>query len=244
MLTWPCSTHPGCVSGTVLRATTTTSHQQKVSSVLSYSFLFESRRETMLLTTCRNLIHAEIWFMQKTVLWPSFTFPRNLHFICPHGICYGFEVMQSSELPRHPFQIFRQRFHTAPRVIMCANRTNTVWTGSQTSSCSKPFSLAHVGCSLGYCLDTYKHMSLKEINSQVNEQANAGLQRQLAYMTPHNFMFTISLFILVKNMDIQRKLDVSSIRIWYLFLFVSALYHIIIHTVIFNLSIRILLKHV
>ena len=59
-------------------------------------------------------------------------------------------------------------------------------------------------------------MSLKEINSQVNEQANAGLQRirgQLAYMTPQNFMFTISLFISVKNMDIQRKLDVSAIRI-------------------------------
>ena len=58
-------------------------------------------------------------------------------------------------------------------------------------------------------------MSLKEINSQVNEQANAGLQRirgQLAYMTPQNFMVTVSLFISVKNMDIQRKLDVSAIR--------------------------------
>ena len=74
----------------------------------------------------------------------------------------------------------------------------------------------HVGCSSGYCLDTYKHMSLREINSQVNKQANAGLQRirgQLAYMTPQNSMFTICLFISVKNMDIQRKLDVSSIRI-------------------------------
>ena len=74
----------------------------------------------------------------------------------------------------------------------------------------------HVGCPLGYCLDTYKHMSLREINSQVNEQANAGLQRireQLAYMTSQNFMFTITLFISVKSMDIQRKLDVSSIRI-------------------------------
>ena len=59
-------------------------------------------------------------------------------------------------------------------------------------------------------------MSLKEINSQVNEQANAGLQRirgQLAYMTPQNFMFTISLFISVKNMDIRGKLDVSAIRL-------------------------------
>ena len=36
----------------------------------------------------------------------------------------------------------------------------------------------------------------KGYNSQVNEQANAGLQwirGQLAYMTPENFMFTLKL---------------------------------------------------
>ena len=40
--------------------------------------------------------------------------------------------------------------------------------------------------------NTYKQMAIKDINSQVSEQANAGLQRirgQLAYMTPENFMF-------------------------------------------------------
>ena len=49
-------------------------------------------------------------------------------------------------------------------------------------------------------------MSLKEINLQVNEQMNAGLQRirgQLAYMTPE--LFIHYLFILMKNMDIQKK---------------------------------------
>ena len=59
-------------------------------------------------------------------------------------------------------------------------------------------------------------MSLKEINSQVNEQANAGLQRirgQLAYMTPENFMFTIALYFSIKNSDLQRKLDISAIRL-------------------------------
>ena len=34
---------------------------------------------------------------------------------CPHGICYGFEVMLSCESPRHPFSIFRHRFHVAPQ---------------------------------------------------------------------------------------------------------------------------------
>ena len=43
----------------------------------------------------------------------------------------------------------------------------------------------HIGCSSGYCLDEYCAMDIKTINSQVNEQANSGLQRikgQLAYM--------------------------------------------------------------
>ena len=144
---------------------------------------------------------------------------------CPHGICYGFEVMQSSESPRHPLNIFRHRFLRPPQVIVydnacklhqyCLNREpyffqNTLfvvdrfhWRG-------------HVGCSSGYCLDTYKHMAIKEINSQVNEQANAGLQcirGQLACMTPENFMFTLKLFLTIKNKDIQRKLDMSLLHV-------------------------------
>jgi len=50
----------------------------------------------------------------------------------------------------------------------------------------------HVGYSSGYCLDTYQHMAIKEINSQVKlmNKQNADLQHirgQLAYMTPENF---------------------------------------------------------
>ena len=54
------------------------------------------------------------------------------------------------------------------------------------------------------------------INSQVNEQANAGLQHikgQLAYMSADNFMFHLSLFLAVKNIDTRKKLDVSCIRL-------------------------------
>ena len=50
------------------------------------------------------------------------------------------------------------------------------------------------------------------MNSQVNEQANAGLQhikRQLAYMSVVNFMFHLSLFLVVKNIDARKKLDVA-----------------------------------
>ena len=47
-----------------------------------------------------------------------------------------------------------------------------------------------------------KNMDTKHINSQINEQANAGLQRikgQLANMKPANFMFTLSLFLAITN---------------------------------------------
>ena len=38
--------------------------------------------------------------------------------------------------------------------------------------------MGHVGCSLGYSLDSYRlSIDLTGINSPVNEQANAGLQR-------------------------------------------------------------------
>ena len=64
----------------------------------------------------------------------------------------------------------------------------------------------HVGCTSGTALiHTNIHMFIKEINSQVNEQMNAGLQRirgQLAYMTPE--LFIHYLFISMKNMDIQK----------------------------------------
>ena len=72
----------------------------------------------------------------------------------------------------------------------------------------------HVGCSSGYNLDLYSvHKSL---NSQVNEQANAGLQHiksQLAYMTFDNFVFHLCLFLSIKNRDAQRKIDVSCLSI-------------------------------
>ena len=58
---------------------------------------------------------------------------------------------------------------------------------------------------MGYCLDTYKHMSRKEINSQVNKQVNAG---SVSFNGPSELY--IYLFISVKNMDIERKLEVSS----------------------------------
>lgn len=60
----------------------------------------------------------------------------------------------------------------------------------------------HVGCSSGYNLNKYPGFDMGAINSQVNEQANAGLQRikaHISYMKEDNFMFHVKLFLALTN---------------------------------------------
>ena len=72
----------------------------------------------------------------------------------------------------------------------------------------------HIGCSSDYSLNSYTSLNIASINSQVNEQVNAGLQKikgHIAYMKPDNFMFHVKLFAGLQNMDKQSKLDVPLI---------------------------------
>ena len=136
--------------------------------------------------------------------------PGIFTIFCEHGICYGFELMTSHESPRHPFSIFKTRFKTAPRCNACQlhkyclNREplffkNTVFYVDRFHwNC-------HIGCSSGYCLDKYRtNLDIASINSQINEQANAGLkklQAQLSYMSPSNFMFHVKLFLAIRQIQ-------------------------------------------
>ena len=107
-----------------------------------------------------------------------------------HGICCGFEVMQSHESPKLPFNIFLTRFAEPPATIIydnccklhqyCLNRQpahfkNMLFFVDRFHWCG------HVGCSSGYSLDRYPSPFISTINSQVNEQANPGLQRICLY---------------------------------------------------------------
>ena len=59
-------------------------------------------------------------------------------------------------------------------------------------------------------------LDVASINSQVNEQANAGLQRikgHIAYMKPDNFLFHVKLFLGLLNKDKQSKLDVGNLKL-------------------------------
>jgi len=40
---------------------------------------------------------------------------------CLHGICYGFQVMDTHESPRHTFKIFHSRFTSSPKLIIYDN---------------------------------------------------------------------------------------------------------------------------
>ncbi|XP_066304517.1 uncharacterized protein [Branchiostoma lanceolatum] len=148
---------------------------------------------------------------------PSLT-PGLFTLFCPHGVCFGFEVMRSCESPQHPFEIIRTRFKTAPRTIVYDNacQLHRYVMNRDPHFFKKTQFLVdrfhwkgHVGCSLGYCMDSYSaSVDIRTINSQVNEQANSGLARmksQLSYMKPPNFMFHASLFLAVRNMDARRK---------------------------------------
>ncbi len=142
---------------------------------------------------------------------------------CPHGVCYGFEVLRSCEFPRHPFEIFKTHFREAPQEIVydnscrlhlyCLNREPAFFKNSR-FYVDRFHWRGHIGCSSGYSLDQYKTMN--DINSQVNEQANAGIKRirgQLAYMTVDNFVFHLALFLAIKNLDTKAKIDIGCLHI-------------------------------
>ena len=133
--------------------------------------------------------------------------------------------MRSHESPKHPFEIFLTRFETPPEIIIYDNSCKLhqyVLNRHPTHFKNTSFFVdrfhwrGHVGCSSGYSLDKYATPLITNINSQVNEQANAGLQRikgQIAYMKPDNFMFHVQLFLRIANMDKRGKIDIGKLSL-------------------------------
>ncbi|XP_072021477.1 uncharacterized protein [Amphiura filiformis] len=138
--------------------------------------------------------------------------PGIFTIFCPHGVCYGFQVMTRYESPEVPFDIFKTRFNVAPEVIIydnacrlhayCLNREPEFFRNSL-FLVDRMHWHNHRSCSSGYNIDSYGDLlQLNQINTQVNEQANAGLARiksQLAYMLPDNFIFHAALYLSFRN---------------------------------------------
>ena len=112
-----------------------------------------------------------------------------------------------------PFEIFSTRFEIPPDIIIYDNCCKLL--NRQPSHFSNTTSFVHVECFLWrghvrcssvYSLDRYTTSQITNINSQVNEQANAGLQcikGQIAYMKAENFIFHVKLFLAISNMEFQ-----------------------------------------
>ncbi|XP_038077318.1 uncharacterized protein LOC119745165 [Patiria miniata] len=132
---------------------------------------------------------------------------------CPHGICYGFEIMNQFESPNVPFTLLLTRFETPPKMIVydnachlhayCLNREPGMFKKTK-FLIDRLHWPNHTACSVGYKLDGYS--KYKAINSQVAEQMNSSLQRikvQLSYMAQDNFLWHCRFFLWGKNMKKQ-----------------------------------------
>lgn len=136
---------------------------------------------------------------------------------CPHGICYGFEVMECAESPNRPFSLLKSRFEEPPAVIIydnscnlhnyCLNRdpsyfANTLFVVDRLHWDN------HTACSQGYRAHSYP--SLRTINTQVVEQNNSKLKKlkpSLSYMKPENFMNILKFFLWFCNQEMKRKMS-------------------------------------
>eukprot|EP00058_Branchiostoma_floridae_P001861 XP_002587349.1 hypothetical protein BRAFLDRAFT_100546 [Branchiostoma floridae] len=93
---------------------------------------------------------------------PSST-PGIFTLFCPNGVCYGFEAMHSCESVHHPFEIFRTRLTTAPRIVVYDNSCqlhryamirDPYFFRNNVFFVNRVHSLDMLGASLGYCIDS------------------------------------------------------------------------------------------
>ncbi|CAG2192478.1 unnamed protein product [Mytilus edulis] len=142
--------------------------------------------------------------------------PGVFTMFCPHGVCYGFQVMKLHESPDVPFTLLRTRFTRAPKLVIydnacslhayCLNR-DPVFFSNTTFRVDALHFKNHKACGPGYELKRYpQHVHL---NSQVVEQANSRLQRikgSLSYMTQTNFIKHCKLYVWGQNEAVLSKL--------------------------------------
>ena len=142
---------------------------------------------------------------------------------CPHGICYGFEVMENAESPNIPFTILKTRFESAPKVVIYDNACNLHAYCLNRDPCffkatwflvDRFHWVNHSGCHSGYNLDSYLQFS--KINSQVAEQRNSTLKRlksMLSYMNHEHFINHVKLFMWFRSMlsIVKTRKDISSL---------------------------------
>jgi hypothetical protein len=167
--------------------------------------------------TTKTTLDEDIDRCNKSATSHATLTPCIFTLFCPCGHSPGFAALTNPESPKHPFEIFLTRYDTPPSLVIydnsCKLHTYALYREPHFFRHTKflvdrlHFRKGHTACSLGYSMDSYRtNRDIRMTNSQINEQANAGLQRlkgQLAYMTPDNFMYHIRLYLALLNDDLQ-----------------------------------------
>ena len=161
-------------------------------------------KKEKLITGCRKLTHKH----------PTLT-PGFFTLLCKHGVCIGFQFMDSPESPRTAFNLLVRHFDKMPRIVIYDNacklhltalkREPVLFQNTKFMVDRLHYRQGHIGCSLGYSMDTYSSdKEIKNINSQANEQANRKLRllsTQAAYMSPENVIQHVKIFLAIRNID-------------------------------------------
>ncbi|XP_056021296.1 uncharacterized protein LOC125649645 isoform X2 [Ostrea edulis] len=128
---------------------------------------------------------------------------------CEHGVCYGYELMDSSESPNVPFTLILTRFKKAPSMVIYDNacRMHSYCLNRHPDFFKDTWFLVdrlhwfnHRGCNDGYNLNEY--VQFNTINSQAAEQCNSSLGKlksMLSYMTNYNFHLHCKFYLWVLN---------------------------------------------
>ena len=146
--------------------------------------------------------------------------PGLFTIFCRHGVCLGFQLMINAESPCTAFEIFVRRFNQMPRVLIYDNacklhlyalkREPARFQNTRFMVDRLHMNKNHVGCSLGYSMDSYSEdQTIKNLNSQVNEQANRDLRRLStpgAFMSPENLIEHTKVFLAIRNMKKEPEL--------------------------------------
>jgi hypothetical protein len=136
--------------------------------------------------------------------------PGIMLYLCPHGISYGFSVMESYESPRMPFEVFSTRYVPANIIydnacklhVYCLKREPALFSHCRFFVDRFHWN-NHSACSIGYDMQRYSSdPTLVSVNSQVTEQLNSCLQklrRSLSYMSYKKFMLHLKMFLYLRN---------------------------------------------
>jgi hypothetical protein len=144
--------------------------------------------------------------------------PGIVAYLCPHGVSYGYTVMENFESPRMPFEILSTRFtpDSMPEVVIydnacklhnyCLKREPAMF--REVRFFVDRFHWAnHRACSIGYCINLYSgDKVLPSVNTQVAEQLNScmkKLRKSLSFMSFKKFMCHLQLFLYLYN---ERKI--------------------------------------